>query len=227
MRARHRHVDAPGIVLQIRAAQPRDRIHHQQRRVARRINRLAHSQNVRGHARRRLVVHHAHRLDLALRILAQARLDQIRLHPATPARRVRHMLVDALIRHHLGLQPQTRRHLDPQRREMPRLIHQHLVAGAGHIGQRRLPRPRARRRIDHHRLLRLENLADITQHLAPQRTELRPAMIDGRQAHRPQNAIRHGTGARNLQKMAACRVKIELQHVVFLSGYILNAKYKN
>jgi hypothetical protein len=51
-------------------------------------------------------------------------------------------------------------------------------------------------------------------------------MVDGGQAHGPQNAVRHGAGARDLQKMAACGVKIQLQHDELLSGPILHSKNK-
>ena len=52
----------------------------------------------------------------------------------------------------LDLEPELRRHLLPQRREVAGLDHQHAVAGRQRVDQRRLPRAGARRGIDHDRL---------------------------------------------------------------------------
>ena len=84
-----------------------------------------------------------------LRVLAQARLDQVGLHAAAPARACRPVLVGCPAR------PGTRAagpgaaaifcHSDG---EVAGLVHQHRVARAQRVGQRRLPRAGARGRID-------------------------------------------------------------------------------
>jgi hypothetical protein len=43
-------------------------------------------------------------------------------------------------------------------------------------------------------VLRLEDLLDAAQHLQPQRAELGPAVVDGGQAHGPQDAVGHRAG---------------------------------
>ena len=112
----------------------------------------------------------------------------------------------------LGRQAEARRHLLPERREVAGLDHQHGVAGAQRVDQRRLPRAGARRRVDDDRMARLEDLADVGQDLPAERAELGPAVVDRRQAHRPQDAIGDRARAGDLEEVAAGRVEVEVEH---------------
>ena len=91
-----------------------------------------------------------------------------------------------------GCEPEALRHLLPQRREVAGLVHQHRVAGAQRVDQRRLPRAGARRGIDDDRMARLEDLLDAGEHLPAERAELRPrwSMVGWLIARR----MRSGTG---------------------------------
>src|SRR5471032_316334 len=61
------------------------------------------------------------------------------------------------------LQPEVFGHLFPERREVASLEHQHGVAGAERVAERRFPCARARGRIDHDRLRGLEDGLDAVQ----------------------------------------------------------------
>ena len=66
------------------------------------------------------------------RVGLQPRLDHVGLHAAAPA-------LDAGQAQEFGLQAQARGHLVPQAGEVAGLVHQHLVAGAEHVGTAPLP----------------------------------------------------------------------------------------
>ena len=80
--------------------------------------------------------------------------------------------------HELDLEPEPRRHLPPQRREMAGLEHEHMVARRQRVDQRRLPRPGARRRVDHDGAVGLEHPLHAGDDLLPERRRI-PAR-DGR-----------------------------------------------
>ena len=61
--------------------------------------------------------------------------------------------------------------------------------------------PDARRRKDHHRAGGLEDRLQAVEHLAPQRGELRAAVVDRRLRHRPQHAIGHVGRTGNLEEV--------------------------
>jgi hypothetical protein len=180
--------------------------------MGRGVDRLPHRGDVGGRAGRGLVVDDADCLDLLLAVAAQACLDLIRLHAAAPVRRFGQQRIVARGRENLDREAEARGHLDPERREVAGLDHQHRVAGRERVDQRRFPGAGARRRIDHHRMARLENLLHFGEHLPAECAELGPAMIDRRQAHRPQNAIGHRARPGDLQEMAAGRMKVEVEH---------------
>jgi hypothetical protein len=194
------------------AGQAGDAVHQQQRRVSGGIDGTAHGGDVGGHAGGGFVVHHAHRADAVFGVAAQPGFDQLGLHAAPPARGLRQHRVIAWVAQHLGLQAQAQRHLLPKAGEVAGLVHQHRVAGRQGVAQRRLPRAGARRRVDHHRMARLKNLLHAAQHTQPEHTELRPAVIDGGQAHGPQDAVGHRAGAGDLQEMSPAGVLVELKH---------------
>ena len=107
--------------------------------------------------------------------------------------------------HELGLDAELVGHLLPQRGEVAGLPHQHEVARRQRVHQRRFPRAGARRRIDDHRLLGLEDLPHAAQNLLGQRIELRSAVIDGRIVHRPQDPVGDVGRPGDLQEMPAAR----------------------
>jgi hypothetical protein len=143
--------------------------------------------DVAGDAGGGLVVHHAHGLDAVLLVGLQALLDQVACTPRRQPSACR-------AAEELGLQAQARGHLLPQRGEVAGLVHQHVVAGAQRVGQRRFPGAGAGGRIDDDRLLGLEDLLDALEHLQAQRAELGAAVVDGGQAHGPQDAVGHRRG---------------------------------
>ncbi len=57
--------------------------------------------------------------------------------------------------------------------------------------------------------LRLEDLLDAGEHLQAERAELGAAVVDGGQAHRPQDAIGHRARAGDLQEVAAGGMEVE------------------
>ncbi len=209
-----------------RAGEPGDGVDDEQRRMARGVDGLAHGRDVRRHAGRRLVVDDADGLDLVPGILAQARLDHVGLDAAAPAGRVRQVFVGTGIAQHFRRQAQPVGHLLPQRREVAGLEHQHVVAHAHRVRQRRFPRARARSRVDGHRMPRPEDLLDAAQHLQSERAEFRAAVVDGREAHRAQDPVGNRARARNLEEMPAGGMEVESEHVwSFRTGY-LHAKRK-
>ena len=86
--------------------------------------------------------------------------------------------------------------------------------GVQRVGQRRLPGAGARGRVDDDRMPGLEDLLHAGQHLQPERAELGPAVVDRRQAHRPQDAVGHRARAGDLQEVAAAGVEVEFEHGV-------------
>ena len=192
----------------------------------RRIDGLAHGSDVARHAGRCFVVHHTHGLDRMAAVGLQPCFDQVGLHATAPARGRRQLVVLALVADDFRLQAEPRRHLDPQRCEVAGLVHQYLVAGRQHVAERRFPSPGARSRIDDHRMPGLENLPDAGQHLQPERGELRTAVVDGRQAHRPQDPVGHRRRSGDLQEMAAGGMKVEGQHGEWLQSNLAIFAYK-
>ena len=134
----------------------------------------------------------AHSLDLVRAVAAQHFLDLRRIDAVPP-----------IARHELDLDAEPSGHLPPQGRELPGLEHQHFVARRQRVDERRLPRSRARGRIDDHRAAGLEHLLHAGDDFLAELGELGPAMVDRREAHRVQDAIRHVRRPRDLQKMPA------------------------
>ena len=167
---------------------------------------------------------HAHRLDAVFLVLLQALLDQRRLNAMPPARRFRQLGIAAAPFQDFGRQAQPPRQPRPQRGELAGLVHHHMVAGAQQIDQGRFPGAGAGRRIDHHRMDGLEDALDARRQLQAQGAEFRPAMVDGGQAQRAQNAVRHRAGAGNLQEMMTRGMEIERQHVRPLNLCVLWSK---
>jgi hypothetical protein len=73
-------------------------------------------------------------------------------------------------------------------------------------------------------VLRLEDLLDAAQHLQAQRAELGPAVVDGGQAHGPQDAVGHRARAGNLEEVATGGMDVELQHGLSFRFLVLHSK---
>ena len=82
------------------------------------VDRLADLCDTAGNPRRGFVVHDAHRLDSVLLVGGKLLLDQCRIDAVPP-----------IARYEFDFEPEPRRHLTPQGREVPSLEHQNPVAG--------------------------------------------------------------------------------------------------
>ena len=80
------------------------------------------------------------------------------------------------------------------------------------VDERRLPGAGARCRVDDDRMAGLEDLLHAGDDLLAERAELGPAVVDRRQAHRPQDAVGHRARAGNLQEVAAAGMLVEGEH---------------
>ena len=129
-------------------------------------------------------MHHTDRLDGVLRIGLQPLFNQIGAHTEAPD-------LCARVTHDLGFQTDTLSQLLPQGSKVPGFVHQHMVARTQGVDQRGLPGAGAGGRINHHRLPGLEDFLDVGQYLQAQRAELGAAVVDGGQAHGPQDAVRN------------------------------------
>src|SRR5207253_8151506 len=58
----------------------------------------------------------------------------------------------------------------------------------------------------------LEDALHAVEHLQAEACELGAAMIDGRQAHRPQDPVGHRARTRDLQEVAAAGMLVERDH---------------
>ena len=201
LRPADRDVDAPFVVPVIHRRERRDRVHDEERGMPGSINRLADFSGMRDAARRGFVVQHRDRLDLAVFILAQLRLDcfWVRAHPPIGFNEDR-------------IEAELRSHVLPECSELAGLEHEHAVAGRKRIHERSFPRTSPGRRIDDDRVLRLENGLDAVEY-APRKTcELGTPMVDDRHVHCAQDAIGQWRGSRNLQKMPAGRARTIRSH---------------
>ena len=201
LRPADRDVDAPFVVPVIHRGERRDRIHDEERRMSGSIDRLADFRRMRDAARRGFVVQHRDRLDLAVFVLAQLRLDRFGVGAHAP----------------IGLdedriEAELRRHVLPERSELPGLEHEHAVAGRQRIHERRFPCTRPGGRIDDHRVLRLEDGLDAVEHAAGKPREFGTPMVDDRHVHRSQDAIGQWRRSGNLQKMPAGRARTIRSH---------------
>jgi hypothetical protein len=115
----------------------RHAVDEQQRRVLRRIERLAYAGDVAGHARRRLVVRGEHGLDLARSVLGEDVGILLERHARAPL----------LVAQH-DLEAQALGHIDPEQRELAEAAHEHFVAAVERVRDRRFPGARAGRRIN-------------------------------------------------------------------------------
>ena len=103
--------------------------------MVRGVHRLADLVDPGARARRGLVVHDAHGLDLVRLVLLEPRLDRVGIGADAPVGR-----------QHLGLQAEPLGHVPPQHGELARLDDEHVVARRQRIDEAGFPRARARRR---------------------------------------------------------------------------------
>ena len=134
-------------------------------------------------------------------ISLEALLDHVGVHPMAPA-------LDPSHPKHFGLDAQTGGQFVPQKREMSGFIHQHMVARAQGVDQGGFPSAGARRGINHDGVLGFENLLHVSHQLQPQGRKFRTAVVDGGQAHGPQDAVWHRRGPGDLQEVAASGMEV-------------------
>ena len=91
-----------------------------------------------------------------------------------------------------------------------------VIAGAQGVRKRRFPGAGAGGRVDHHGMPGLEDLLDALQNPQAQHAELRAAVVDGRIAHRAQDAVGHRGRTGDLQEVAAGGVEVEGDHGFWL-----------
>ena len=189
------HVDAPLVVPVVDRGQRRDRVHHQQRRVAGAVDRLADSVYPAGRPRRGLVVDDRHRPDLPVPVRAQLRLDDRRVDPAAP-----------VAGNEIDLEAEFQGHLAPERGEIPGLEHEHLVPGGQGVDQGRLPGPGPGGGVDHDRPAGFENLLQPLKDVYRQSGKFGTPVVDGGLSDGPENSLRHVGRPRDLEKMTPARV---------------------
>src|SRR5215469_4248373 len=170
----------------------RDRVDHEQCRVAGSVDRGADLGDAAGNPGRGLVVHDANRLQAMRSVGGQLLFDDRRVDTVPP-----------VAGYELYLKPEPARHLVPQAREMPGLEHDHSVARRQCVRKRRLPRPGAGRGIDDDGVLGLEHPLHAGDALLPERGEFQPAMVDRRRRNRLQYPVGYVCRPWDLQKMAA------------------------
>src|SRR5918998_1018450 len=159
--------------------------------MARGIDRSPDRADVRGDARRGLVVHHQYRrVGFVPPVLPEAPLDLLRGQLLAPAQR-----------HFLDLVAQVPRRLGEQGAEMAVVERQDALTRRQHVHQRCLPRPGPRRRVEDDRTLaRAEDLPQGWQDLPGQLGELGAPVVYNRPVHRPQDAIGHVRRPGDLQE---------------------------
>ena len=192
LRAGDGHVHAPLVVPVVDRAQGRDRVDHQQGRVACPVDGPADRLDLAGDAGRGLVVDDADGLDLVRPVGGKPLGDDVRIRPRAP-----------VAGQEFRCQTETARQIVPQRREMPGLVHQEPVARRRGVDQRRLPGARARGGEDDDGPLGLEHGLESVQHLAAEPLEVGAAMIDRGLGDGMQDALGHVGRPRDLQEMAA------------------------
>mmetsp|Transcript_10452 Transcript_10452/g.28590 ORF Transcript_10452/g.28590 Transcript_10452/m.28590 type:complete len:361 (+) Transcript_10452:4605-5687(+) len=190
---RHGHIHTPLVKLKVQRPDRTHTIDQKHRRVVVRIHRLTHTPHVGRHPRRRLIVHHADRLDLFLRIRLQHRRQTLLVRTISPP-----------AVNHLNIQPKTLHHIDPQVREQTVTERHHLVTWVERVRQRRLPTTRAGpgpddARARRRRLFRLKNHLDLLQTGLVELGEERIPVILPTHMHRPQHRVRNVHRTRHKQ----------------------------
>ena len=192
LRTGHRDIDAPGVHLERHAAERGDGVDHQQRIVAGGAHRLADRLDVVDDARGGVDLRHQDRLDLALGVGLEPRLDRFRPHRAAE---IAAQNLD-LGAEHLG-------GLAPADGEAAAFQHQHLVAARQHIGQRRFPGAVAVGGIDVDFAGGGKDASRSASRLVGQRDQRPGINIDRRPLHRLQHGIGHDGRTRNGKEFAA------------------------
>ena len=104
---------------------------------------------------------------------------------------------------HTTSRPSLVGHRPPERREVPGLGRDHLVAGRERVDQRGLPCARAGRGIDDHRAVGAKDLRRPSSTSRPELREVRTAVVDGGRVDRPQHPVGDVRGAGDLEEVTA------------------------
>ncbi len=192
LRSGHRDVDAPGVHLERHAAERSHRIDHEQRRMARRLDRLADRLDVVIGAGGGVDLHREDRLDLVLLVLTQPRFDLGGADGAAPV---------ALQHFDLGAHGGGR--VAPADREPAAFQHQHLVAARQHVGKRGFPRAVAVGDVDVGLTAGGEQFRQVAQQAVGQIDHLLGIDVERRTMHRPQHFVGHVGGPGDRQEFPA------------------------
>jgi hypothetical protein len=137
-------------------------------------------------------MHNAYRLDRMLGIGGQPRFDRRGIGAVAP-----------VAGDELGYQAELVRHRVPQRREMPRLAHQHAVAGGQRVNEGGFPCAGAGGGKNDDGRFGFEDLLQAGEHFLTELLKTGSAMIDRRVVDCAQHAVGHIGRPRDLQKMAS------------------------
>ena len=197
LRPGDRDIHPPLIHPEVEAPDRAHPIHHEQRRVARGVDRAAGAGHVAGDPGGGFVVHHHHRLDAVPAVLAQRVLDPVQRSALPP-----------LGLEHLDVQAETLGHVDPEVAELAEAGREHLVARGEGVGQRGLPASGAAGGKDEGLGFGgLEHPLEILEQPQRQGGEAGGAVIFHRDVHRAEHPVRHVGGTRNKEMITAWHVR--------------------
>ena len=192
LRAGDRDVHAPGLVFVVHRGEGGDGVHHQQRRVAAAVDRLAHGGDAAGDAGGGFVVHYHHGLDRVAGVRAELGLDRGGVHAVPPVTGDQvHVKLQAL------------GHRVPQGGELAGFHHHHAVPGGEGVDDRRLPRAGAAAGEDDDGAGGCEDALHALEYGAAELAEIRTAVVDGGHVDRAEYAVRHVAGAWDLEEVPA------------------------
>src|SRR6185437_10138362 len=192
LRAADGDVDAPFVVAIVMDAQRGNGVDQQQRGMLGAIERLADRRHRTDDAGRGLAVNDHDGFDGVALIGGQPALRLGRVDRMAP-----------IARHELDLQPMSLGHDAPQRRELPGLEGEHLVARRQRVEQRGFPGAGARGGKDRHRSGGLEQPAHAGANRLAQLDIVGPTVIDDRVVHRASDAIGNVARSGDVEEMAA------------------------
>jgi hypothetical protein len=197
LRSTNGDVDTPFLVAIVHRGQGADRVDHEERGVARPVDRPPHRRDVASDPGRGLVVDDTDRRDPPCPVLGEHGLDPGRVDRRAP-----------IALEEDDLEPEPAGHLLPERGEVTGLDHEHAIARRERVDERGFPGPRARGGVDDHRPARAEDPLQPVQDRTGELLERGPAMVDRRAVHGAQDAVGDVGRPRDLQEMAAGAVRL-------------------
>ena len=192
LRARHRDIHAPRVVLEVHGAEAADGVDHEQRGMVGGVDGGADFGDAAGDAGAGLVVDDHDGLDGAGGVGAQAGLDVGGVDAVAP-----------VAGDELDNDAEAVGHGAPEGGELAGFVHEHGVAGLEDVDDGGFPGAGAGAWEDNDGAVGAEHLAHAVEHAAAEQAELGPAVVDGGAVHGAEDAVRHVAGAGDLQEVAA------------------------